>query len=296
MYEDDDAPEAEVVIDLDDISAESSDTPVVDAEATPTPEPKDAPKPQGKRAEKRIRNLVQSNKELRQALEISHKREKDAEQKVKEATVQVGVYADHSLTEAEQRVESELERARGDLKRAHSEEYPNVELMTDAQERLAAAKAQELAIKTYRQQTEAAPEPVSEPVPAKVEPKTPVATGRTKQWIEDNPWFTKDRLKYNLALAIHDAMVNVDGFSPADDEDAYYEELDNRLSMLPQFADKPNKPKPRQVTAGASRTPANSSNRITLSRSEVAMAKRQGVSLKKYAHEKRLIELREQGG
>lgn len=294
----DNAQEAEVIIDLDDISEESGDKPVVEvAEEDPSPEPKtEAPK-QGKRAEKRIRSLVQSNKELRQALDISQKREQDAAQKVKEAEVQVGAYADHSIAEAEQRVEAELERARADLKRGHSEEYPNVDLITDAQERLAAAKAQELAIKSYKQQTAAtetiSPEP-KEPTPKTKSPAQPVSP-RMKQWLEENPWFSKDRLKHNLALAVHDSMVNVEGFDPAGDEDAYYEELDKRLTELPQFADKTEKPKPRQVTAGASRTPAASRNRVTLSPSEVAMAKRQGVSLKDYAREKAKIQAQEGG-
>ena len=295
----DNVQETEVIIDLDldDTPAKKESEPVVETEDTP--EHKEAPK-QGKRAEKRIRSLVHSNKELRAALEISQKREQDSVQKVKDAEVQVGAYADHSIAEAEQRVEAELERARADLKRGHSEEYPNVELRTDAQERLAAAKAQELAIKSYKQQT-AAPESVSdkaskETAPApKTERQAPPVTARTKQWIEDNPWFTKDRLKHNLALAVNDAMMNVEGFDLTEDEDAYYEELDKRLAALPQFADKTEKPKPRQVTAGASRTPANSKGRVHLSPSEVSIAKRQGVSLKDYAHEKRLIEIAEGG-
>lgn len=294
----DNAQEADVVIDLDldDAPAKEAVEPVVETEVTPEPEAKtEAPK-QGKRAEKRIRSLVQSNKELRTALEISQKREKDADQKVKEAEVQVGAYADHSIAEAEQRVEAELERARADLKRGHSEEYPNVDLITDAQERLAAAKAQELAIKSYKQQT-AAPEPApdKETAPApEVKRQTPKVSDRTKQWIEENPWFTKDRLKHNLALAVNDAMMNVEGFDLSEDEDAYYEELDKRLASLPQFAEKSAKSKPRQVTAGASRTPA-ARGKVTLSPSEVAMAKRQGVPLKIYALEKAKIEAEEGG-
>ena len=62
---DNDAQEAEVIIDLDldDTPAKEAEEPVVEPKETPEPKT-EAPK-QGKRAEKRIRNLVASNKELR---------------------------------------------------------------------------------------------------------------------------------------------------------------------------------------------------------------------------------------
>ena len=120
------------------------------------------------------------------------------------------------------------------------------------------------------------------------------------KWIDTNDWFGgeehHDRLMTTTALAI-DTQMKDEGWDPEDAD--FYEEVDVRLRQkLPKkFQDEevtPHGPASpaRQVVAGTSRSPApGSTSKVKLTQEDVEMASRWGISLERYAFQKREAEL-----
>lgn len=110
------------------------------------------------------------------------------------------------------------------------------------------------------------------------------ADPRAETWAEKNKWFGEDRIMTTAALAIHQMLVEDEGFDPNAEE--YYTEIDRRLRS--EF---PNKFTTRK-TGGSQVAPAGSSasrsmtqerRSVRLTPSQVAIAKRLNVPLEEYA-------------
>jgi hypothetical protein len=87
------------------------------------------------------------------------------------------------------------------------------------------------------------------------------------------------------AFAIHDELVR-SGYTAG--SDAYFEQVDARIRD--EFPHKFESKRPANVVAPASRSPAGS-KKVSLTKSEVAVAKRLNLSLEEYAASKlRLME------
>jgi hypothetical protein len=118
---------------------------------------------------------------------------------------------------------------------------------------------------------------------------------KAQEWHKNNPWFWKDRTMTGAALGVHEELVS-SGYDPRSDE--YYRELDSRIRTIfpDRFEDtkseKQEKKRPSTVVASANRS--SPSKRITLSASEVALARRLNLPLEVYAKQK--IELEKRNG
>lgn len=99
---------------------------------------------------------------------------------------------------------------------------------------------------------------------------------RAEDWATRNPWFGKDEEMTSLAYGLHQRLVN-EGFDPTSDE--YYHAIDGGIQK--RFPEKFNRPKKSSPVAPAGRTAA--SKKVTLTASQVAIAKRLGVPLEVYA-------------
>ena len=131
----------------------------------------------------------------------------------------------------------------------------------------------------------------------KNEPKEPQipeiqASPRAQAWAEKNEWFMNDNIMTTAALEI-DKQIKSEGI--AGDTDAYYNELDKRLSeYFPQkFAKseaagtvveepKQEQKKPVQTVASAVRN-QNGRRTVKLTKSQLVIAKRLGVPPEEYA-------------
>jgi hypothetical protein len=119
-----------------------------------------------------------------------------------------------------------------------------------------------------------------------VQPSYPQADPKAERWQRANNWFGSDEEMTSLALVVHKKLVET-GVDPQSDE--YYQRLDTRIRQV--FPDKFESEetadtKQRQksnVVASASRSVAP--KKITLSASEVNIAKRLGIPLERYARE-----------
>ena len=124
----------------------------------------------------------------------------------------------------------------------------------------------------------------------------PEPSEKAKAWFKRNPWFGNDEEMSAFAVVNHRKLIS-DGIPV--DSDEYYEKIDKRLREV--FPDKfedsdvdtnesveepvEEKPKtkiaPSNVVAPVKRNP--SSKKITLTATQVSMAKRLGVPLEEYA-------------
>lgn len=105
---------------------------------------------------------------------------------------------------------------------------------------------------------------------------------KAESWAAKNPWFHNDLEMHNLALAVHKNLVD-QGIDPRSDE--YYARVDKRMrEVFPdRFGVKPAATRNGTVVAPAART--SPSKKVTLTPTQVAIAKRLNVPLEAYARQ-----------
>lgn len=119
---------------------------------------------------------------------------------------------------------------------------------------------------------------------------------RAQRWQQRNPWFGTDDEMTALALATHKRLVN-SGLDPRSDE--YYKRIDARVrEKFPENFDSkspdetpPSPPahrKPATVVAPTARS--SSAKKVTLTQTQVALAKKFGIPLEEYARQQALLE------
>ena len=104
-------------------------------------------------------------------------------------------------------------------------------------------------------------------------------------WASKNPWFGQDRAMTFTAFEIHKDLVDKEGFDPKSDE--YYAEVDKRIRVdFPHKFDKSDNKHttvPVQTVASAQRSVKPGRKTVSLTSSQVAIAKKLGVPLEEYA-------------
>jgi len=194
------------------------------------------------------------------------------------------------LSEYGTRLQSQTEAA----KRAYKEAYESgdTDRMLEAQQALS-----NIAIETQRYNTakiraeQQAKMPVQQAQPvqqAAPQPQQQQAKPdpRAQGWAEKNTWFGQDKVMTASAFAIHQELVEEEGFDPNSDE--YYTEVDRRIRR--EFPHKFETPKKtgggsQVASAGNSASRSNKQGRrsVKLTHSQVAIAKKLGVPLEEYA-------------
>ena len=121
------------------------------------------------------------------------------------------------------------------------------------------------------------------PVQQEVEQTAPTVQvdERAADWQKTNSWFGSDDEMTSLALGLHNKLVK-QGVSPQSDE--YYETIDTRMRQV--FPDNFEDAEPKrktQVVAPASRSTAP--KKVTLTRTQVQIAKRLGLTPEQYARQ-----------
>jgi hypothetical protein len=116
---------------------------------------------------------------------------------------------------------------------------------------------------------------------------------RARDWAQKNAtWFNRDPIMTEGAKVIHRQLTEIEGYDPNTDADEYYAEVDRRIRVeFPHkfdiVSDSTNKP--TQTVASPTRSSKTSGRKIVrLSPSQVAIARKLGVSLKDYAEQLQL--------
>ena len=219
----------------------------------------------GQEATRLSQTLLAENQQLKarvQALDTGYISEYGARLQTQEAAVKNAYRAAHEAGDTEAMLTAQEDLAKIVVER---QRYATAKSRSEAQAEQAAAPRQQ-----------AAPQQA---------PQAPTPDPRAQSWAEKNKWFGEDRVMTTAAFAIHQELIDEQGFDPASNE--YYTEIDRRIrSEFPhKFAAK-NPGGGSQVASAvssASRNTKQERRTVRLTPSQVAMAKRLNVPLDQYA-------------
>tara|TARA_R110000822_G_scaffold68928_2_gene167695 strand:- start:15 stop:908 length:894 start_codon:yes stop_codon:yes gene_type:complete len=187
------------------------------------------------------------------------------------------------MDQAKQRVVSELEKAKAEYKSAYESGDPDA--LTEAQMKLTDLKNEEYKLRDYK------PQQLPEPVDVQSSnQKIRKPDEKAAKWAEKNSWFMKDKAMTGYAMGVHEELI-AKGIDPNAEE--YYTTIDSAMRRtFPNHFDtgemvrQPQRQSGSVVAPAGRSAPASSRNKVTLTASEAAIAKRLGVSLKDYAAQK----------
>jgi hypothetical protein len=194
----------------------------------------------------------------------------------------------HTLLEnAKQTVAREIESAKRQYKDAY--ESGDTNAIVEAQEALTTAKLRADKVANFK------PTPLQKvETPVEV-PQQPIETQevrdeRAVSWAEENIWFgstTPDGVEMTAFALGLDAKLKQEGVDPQ--SDTYYEKINSRMRQVfpDQFddgvEDQPESTKRKSSNVVAPATRSTAPNKIRLTQSQVAIAKKLGVPLETYA-------------
>mgnify|MGYP001235667772 FL=1 len=186
------------------------------------------------------------------------------------------------VEQAKGRVEAELERAKSAYKQAY--EVGDPDKLIEAQEQLNNLQNEKFRVESYKPKPQQTQE---EPVQLQQKPKVPEPDAKTKAWAAQNEWFGNDSEMTGYAFGVHESLVK-QGINPQSQADEYYNRIDE--SMRQRFPDKFDEQQVEAAPvrqAGSVVAPAGRSakkpRRVQLTSTQVALAKRLGLSAEQYA-------------
>lgn len=198
------------------------------------------------------------------------------------------------VSQAQKLAESEMEKAKSDLKKAY--EAGDTDQFMTAQEAFTRAQMRLEAVKSYqaRKPLQAAQQSANVATQQATAPTAqPTPSSKAQKWVAENQWFGKDEDLTSFARGLHMQLVTK-GMDP--ESDIYYETLTERVrrAFPSHFEEKQSsgaKPnKPASIVAPSGR--ASSQKRVVLTATQVAFARRANIPLEEYAKQVMLMENR----
>ena len=195
------------------------------------------------------------------------------------------------VSEMEGRIKSGMEAAVAKLAKAREENNLQAEVAAQAEISRLGYEEARLSDMKVKETTKKEQKPIEQPeeqyIPQRrIDPKA-------QEWADKNTWFNKDIVMTEGAKAIHRQLVEEEGYDPISNAEEYYQEIDRRIALeFPhKFAKNTEETtnKPTQTVASATRSSKSGRKVQRLTPSEVAIAKKLGVSLDEYAKQKRLM-------
>jgi hypothetical protein len=224
------------------------------------------------------------------------------EQEIRQLKQRIGNNERTIVQEAEKAANNELNVAKDRLRQAY--DTGDSARITEAQEALTDAKLKIQSIARVKPTLQAQEESVeqNQQVPAYQPQSEPVSDPKAESWRRKNGWFGTDDEMTALALGLHEKLVK-SGVDPRSDE--YYRKIDETMrKRFPEsFEDAEEQPQTRQAQKPARNKPATvvapatrgtAPRQVRLSPSQVAIAKKLGLSNEQYARE--LIRLGDDNG
>lgn len=262
------------------------------------------------KVKKRINKLRYQQHEERRQREAAEKMREEAvrvaqkyadENKKYHAIIQEGEqYLVHQIRE---RANLALEQAKGQYRQAYEE--GNTDKVVEAQEAMMRAQAEfasadqqfnQLAQNREQwkqwQQQQPPQQPVQQPVQQQPEPQQPPQpTEKAARWAQENQWFGKEKDMTALAYGVHERLVRDEGYDPNSDE--YFQEIDRTMrSKFPEYFggeetsfEEPAAKSPPVVTAPSSRNNGAKPRKVKLTRTQLSLAKRLGLTPEQYANQ-----------
>lgn len=287
--------EESVEIELEGVeSSEKSGGEIEVEQESASEEPKEKPVSDSK---KRIDRLTKLRREAERREQDALAYAQAAKAELEETKARLQSLDQGYVQEYSGRVQSELDQAKAELRQAMSigdtdaavEAQTKLSSLTVAQERARQAQMQQ-----ERRAKEASEQPVAQDPQPQPQQQKQKPDPKAEDWAERNSWFGKDQAMTYAAFGIHKSLVEDEEFDPSSDE--YYNELDKRIAE--EFPHKfetnsTQSNRPVQTVASASRTAKSSGpKKVKLTPSQVAIAKKLGVSLEDYAKQVAMLSTR----
>ncbi len=258
------------------------------------------------KVKKRINKLRYQQHEERRQREAAEKMREEAvrvaqkyadENKKYHAIIQEGEqYLVHQIRE---RANLQLEQAKAQYRQAYEE--GNTDKVVEAQEAMMRAQAEFSSAdqqfnhinqnreqwKQWQQQQARMPQ---QPQPQPRPQQPPQPTEKAAKWAQENPWFGQEKDMTALAYGVHERLVRDEGYDPNSDE--YFEAIDRTMrSKFPEyFGDDASEgvfttKSPPVVTAPSSRNNGAKPRKVRLTRTQLSLAKRLGLTPEQYANQ-----------
>lgn len=165
-------------------------------------------------------------------------------------------------------------------------ESGDVDGQIEAQKQLAQLALEEERVRVVKgRMTAPQPQMAPQPQPVPQQRQAPRPDPRAEAWAEKNEWFGQDQAMTATAFVIHSQLVEEEGYDPTSND--YYSELDKRIrSEFPHKFQKATSAAPASVaSARPTGRSENNPKQIKLSRSQIEIARKLGVSVKDYARQ-----------
>ena len=247
------------------------------------------------KVKKRIKHFSKGYHDERRAKETAERQKEEAiayAQKLVNENKQLKGNVDKShntlIESAKKQVEGEVAIATKKYKEAYESGEPDAIVTAQAELNTAQIRAEKVkGLKPRATTAEAALQAPQNPVQSQLTPaQQPVRDEKAEAWREENVWFGSNDEMTALALGLHTKLTK-EGTSPQSDE--YYEKINSRMRQLfpsefdEGIEDEPVGRKQKSSNVVAPATRSTSPKKVTLSQTQVALAKRLGVSLEDYA-------------
>jgi hypothetical protein len=240
---------------------------------------------------KRIKELTHARHDERRVKEATL-REKEELERLARQLIQENNHLKQSVNSGQEAFAHTVKSATGaelaDAKRRYKEAYEagDSEALVEAQEALTDAKMRFEAAKNFRptplQQTE------TEVQTRNVPPPAPTVDDKTLRWQAKNQWFGQPGYEEltSFSLGLHQKLVN-SGVDPRSDE--YFERIDSRIkSTFPEVFGRETKSAEtsrRPTTVVASATRSTGTRKVEMTPTQLALAKKLGLTPQQYAVE-----------
>ena len=235
---------------------------------------------------KRIAKLTKRMREAERQRDESTKYAKSVITEQRDLKARLSKIDKGFVSEMENRIVSGIEAAQAKLVTAR--ENSDIKAEVEASKEIAKlgyeeARLAEMKVKQADQEKNVKV-PLKQPI-IQQETNLPKPDARATEWADNNVWFGKDEPMTYTAFSLHKKLVEEEGYDPQSND--YYVELDRRIKLeFPHKFDKVTEQttKPTQTVASATRGVNRAGRRtVTLTSSQVAIAKKLNVPLEEYA-------------
>jgi hypothetical protein len=185
------------------------------------------------------------------------------------------------INQAKQRLALELQKVKTQYTSAY--EIGDAEAIAEAQMKMTDLKNEEYRLNGMKpQKAVVTPSPVQQPAP-----QQPKASTKAVDWSANNQWFGQDRDMTAYAMRVHEDVIR-EGVAP--DSNEYYNRIDDSIRRVfpEKFAgarneDRTQRKQVSNVVAPSGRQTTGNPRKVTLSSTQVALAKRLGLKPEQYA-------------
>lgn len=296
----------------DDLEVEVvDDTPIEDQGRKPLPE-KAAAKLEEDDEEGLDGDVEEVRKKAKEKISMAKKAwhderraKEEAQRLANEATTLAKSYQSRTVEQQQKLVNGETyliaqmqEKAKQEVamaKRAYKEAYESgdSEALANAQEIMSRATANAMQVEQWRPTQQNALQEIQNEVQRQPQasPTQPVFDAKAQAWAEKNTWFGEDAVMTDVATRVHKGLI-ANGVDPQ--SDTYYATINRTMrerfpEAFPESGEIQNQ-RPATVVASVQRSAKG--KKVTLTQTQVSLAKRLGLTNEQYARE--LIKTREQ--